>query len=150
MDAARFDQSLKILANAAGRRDAMRSLGVVGMALLVGLGASDAVGAKKRKKRRRRKRRTTIQVRPCVEACGSHSGSGTCTQCLIGAAGPLRCSAGGVVSYCNLPCTSDDDCAGTPEVPFCITRIEDLITGESVLPCDSTGGRCSSDVPCLP
>ena len=42
MDQPRFDQSMKILAGSAGRRDAVRSLGAVGAALLSGLGFAGA------------------------------------------------------------------------------------------------------------
>jgi hypothetical protein len=49
MDAARIDQSPKVLACAAGRRHALRSLGAAGMALLAGLGLSDGGDARKAK-----------------------------------------------------------------------------------------------------
>jgi hypothetical protein len=68
MNETRFDQSVKVLANAAGRRDALRSLGVAGMALLAAFGFGDASathraksggqgGAKHRNKHRGQKRR---------------------------------------------------------------------------------------------
>jgi hypothetical protein len=40
MDDNRFEQSIRILANGAGRRDAVRSLGAIGLALLTALGLS--------------------------------------------------------------------------------------------------------------
>jgi hypothetical protein len=42
MEETQFDQSVKVLANASGRRDAVRSLGMAGMALLAALGLGDA------------------------------------------------------------------------------------------------------------
>lgn len=42
MDTNRFDQSLQLFAGATGRRDAVRSLGVIGTALLAALGLSSA------------------------------------------------------------------------------------------------------------
>jgi hypothetical protein len=42
MDETRFDRSVKVLAGAADRRDALRSLGAAGMALLAALGLGDA------------------------------------------------------------------------------------------------------------
>jgi hypothetical protein len=46
MEETQFDQSVKVLANAAGRRDALRSLGAAGMALLTALGVTDAAARK--------------------------------------------------------------------------------------------------------
>ena len=42
-----FDESLKVLAGAADRRDALRSLGAAGMAVLAGLSLTDAAARKK-------------------------------------------------------------------------------------------------------
>jgi hypothetical protein len=57
VDESRFDESIKLFASSAGRRDALRSLGLVGMAALTALGLSDAAaqnnnhGTKKKKKK---------------------------------------------------------------------------------------------------
>jgi hypothetical protein len=55
MDANRFDASLRALATSAGRREAVRSLGAVGLGLLAVLGLADGdagASGKRRKKRR--------------------------------------------------------------------------------------------------
>jgi hypothetical protein len=57
MDETRFYRALKALAESAGRRDAMRSLGAAGMALLAVLGlAADAEGKRARRRRMRKLR----------------------------------------------------------------------------------------------
>jgi hypothetical protein len=46
VDETRFDESVKVLANATDRRDALHSLGAAGMALLAALGLRDAAAKK--------------------------------------------------------------------------------------------------------
>jgi hypothetical protein len=47
MDESRFDQSLKTLVSATGRRNAVRSLGAAGLAFLAALGLADAAAAER-------------------------------------------------------------------------------------------------------
>jgi len=66
MDETRFDRTLKTLAESGGRRDAVRSLGSAGMALLAALGfAADAEGMRGRRRRVRnlRERRNRDHLR---------------------------------------------------------------------------------------
>lgn len=52
MDETRWERSMKAIADHSGRRDALRSLGVAGMALLAALGLADGGEAKKKHDRR--------------------------------------------------------------------------------------------------
>jgi hypothetical protein len=95
MDASRFDQLLKAFAGASGRRDALRSLSLAGLALLSTLGVSHEGNAKKKKKGKKKKKckgvtkkcgKTCIPSTSCCTNADCDGGIcevGTC-QCLDG------------------------------------------------------------------
>ena len=126
MEASRFDASLNVLAGSAGRRDALRSLGAAGMALLAALGLRDAVARKKAKKKGK-KQCSKIDRCPrkacCV--CGGaenrcilipHPGSGVSAACEAACAPDPRLSAETCDNQADpeseaVVCTTGDSCA---------------------------------------
>jgi hypothetical protein len=128
MDETRIDKAMKFLAQTAGRRDALRSLGAVGMAVLAGLGlfgATEPALAGKRAKRKKRKnrRRTKRAQRALDRACQAIGGEtcagceetcdatcGDCSFCYHQSDGPPLCAS--AASWAGCPeCTSESDCA---------------------------------------
>jgi hypothetical protein len=102
MNTAPFDSSVTIETSAAGRRDAMRSLGAVGMALLVALGlANPSLSKKKRRKRRKKGSSPSTNIASTVVQGASSPGLPVAAGSLVGShaacAGPGKLVGGGYI-----------------------------------------------------
>jgi hypothetical protein len=102
MNTAPFDPSVNTVTSAAGRRNAMRSLGAVGMALLMALGRADpSLAKKKRRKRRKKGSSPGPNVASLVVQGASSPGLPVAAGSLVGShaacAGPGKLVGGGYI-----------------------------------------------------
>jgi hypothetical protein len=102
MDTTPVDQLVNIVPSAAGRRNAMRSLGALGMALLMALGRADPSLAKKKRRKRRKKGGSPVShIASTVVQGASSPGLPVAAGSLVGShaacAGPGKLVGGGYI-----------------------------------------------------
>jgi hypothetical protein len=109
MDEFKFAQALKDLAAASDRRHALRSLGLVGMALLAGFGMSDDGEAKKKKKGGGRKK-CKGNTKKCGKKCIPSTNCCSNADCDGGACAAGTCQCLGGSKPCDGACIPEEQC----------------------------------------
>ena len=143
MEETRFEQALQVLAGVADRRDALRSFGAAGMALLAGRGLSDTVARKRRHKKKRKKKRPPIScAEPCLpEAPATCGRTGECVAGTCALHGPQTvCRAAscvGATLHRAATCDGNGACPPSSQV-----NCDDGIACTADA-CDASSERCT-------
>ncbi len=129
MDTARFDAVLRSLSPGASRRGLLAALaGGLLVALPRALGVDEAEARKKRKRKKKKPLPPATPSPPpprtCAQLCPM-----SVTTCLHRVEGAPLCSSD--YGFDCTPCSSDQDCLGSPNEPYCITSSTDRATGIS-------------------